>query len=105
MKIIEREARHALAVDGQLSLATSMGLWKSQNLQMQFIEFRNGIEAFKAMVAGSLDMLVTGAVISHYPAMGRGKVFLINDIEYATAQLWVHPIWELRRSAISRAKK
>jgi NitT/TauT family transport system substrate-binding protein len=96
---------HALAVDGQLSLATSMGLWKSQNLQMQFIEFRNGIEAFQAMVAGSLDILVTGAVISHYPAMGRGKVFLINDIEYATAQLWVHPNMGIEKVGDLKGKK
>ena len=82
---------HAVAVDGQLSLASAMGFWKSQNLTMQFIEFQNGIEAFRAMTTGSLDMLVTGAVISHFPATGRGKVFLINDIEYATAQLWCHP--------------
>jgi NitT/TauT family transport system substrate-binding protein len=82
---------HTVAVDGQLSLASSMGLWKSQNLEMQFVEFQNGIEAFRAMTAGSLDMLATGAVISHYPAIGQGKVFLINDIEYATAQLWCHP--------------
>jgi NitT/TauT family transport system substrate-binding protein len=82
---------HAVAVDGQLSLASSLELWKSQNLDMQFVKFQNGIEAFRAMAIGSLDVLVTGAVISHYPATGQGKVFLINDIEYATAQLWCHP--------------
>jgi NitT/TauT family transport system substrate-binding protein len=82
---------HTVAVDGQLSLASSLGLWKKQELNMQFIEFQNGVDAFKAMNTGSLDVLVTGAVISHYPAMGQGKVFLINDIEYATAQLWCHP--------------
>ena len=82
---------HAVAVDGQLSLASSFELWKSQNLDMQFVKFQNGIEAFRAMAIGSLDVLVTGAVISHYPATGQGKVFLINDIEYATAQLWCHP--------------
>jgi hypothetical protein len=32
------------------------------------------------MSAGSLYVLVTGAVISQYPAMGRGKVFLINVV-------------------------
>jgi NitT/TauT family transport system substrate-binding protein len=29
----------AVAVDGQLSLASSMGLWKRQNLEMQLVEF------------------------------------------------------------------
>src|SRR5699024_5486322 len=38
-----------------------------------------------------IDMLATGAVISNFPARGRGQAFLINNIEYATAQLWVHP--------------
>jgi NitT/TauT family transport system substrate-binding protein len=35
-------------------------------------------------------MLVTGAVISNFPARGQGKMFLVNDVEFATAQLWVH---------------
>ena len=96
---------HAVAVDGQLSLASSLGLWKSQNLEMQFVEFQNGIEAFRAMTAGSLDMLVTGAVISHYPAMGQGKVFLINDVESATAQLWCHPDMGIERISDLKGRK
>jgi NitT/TauT family transport system substrate-binding protein len=28
-------------------------------------------------------------VLSNFPARGQGKVFLINDIEVATAQLWI----------------
>ena len=35
-------------------------------------------------------MTTTGAVLSNFPARGQGKVFLANDIEVATAQLWVH---------------
>jgi NitT/TauT family transport system substrate-binding protein len=41
------------------------------------------------MIGGSLDMLSTGAVVSNFPARGQGKVFLINNVEFATAQLWV----------------
>ena len=41
------------------------------------------------MIGGSLDVLSTGAVVSNFPARGQGKVFLLNNIEYATAQLWV----------------
>ena len=41
------------------------------------------------MIGGSLDVLSTGAVVSNFPARGQGRVFLINNIEYATAQLWV----------------
>jgi len=82
---------HALAVDGQLWLADAMDAWKAEGLFMQFVEFQNGNEAFQALTAGTLDVLTTGAVISRYPATGVGKVFLINDIEFATAQLWCHP--------------
>jgi NitT/TauT family transport system substrate-binding protein len=96
---------HAVAVDAQLSLASSMDLWKSQNLEMRFVEFQNGIEAFRAMTAGSLDVLVTGAVISHYPATGQGKVFLINDVEYATAQLWCHPEMGIEKISDLKGKK
>ena len=28
-------------------------------------------------------------MVSNFPARGQGKVFLLNNIEYATAQLWV----------------
>ena len=41
------------------------------------------------MIGGSIDMLATGAVISNFPARGQGKMFLVNDVEFATAQLWV----------------
>jgi sulfonate transport system substrate-binding protein len=82
---------HTLAVDGQIWLAHAMDLWRRENLDMEFIEFATGIDAFQAMTGGSLDVLATGAVVSWFPAAGRGKVFLVNDIEYATAQLWCYP--------------
>ena len=37
--------------------------------------------------------------------MGRGKVFLINDIEYATAQLWVHPNMGIEKVGDFKGKK
>jgi NitT/TauT family transport system substrate-binding protein len=46
---------------------------------------------FEAMAAGKLDVLSAGGVISNYLALGAGRAFLINDIEIATAQLWVRP--------------
>lgn len=82
---------HTLAVDGQIWLGDHMGTWKDQGLDMEFIQFTTGLELFQAMIGGSIDMLATGAVISNFPARGRGQAFLINNIEYATAQLWVHP--------------
>jgi NitT/TauT family transport system substrate-binding protein len=82
---------HTLAVDGQMWTADLQGLWKKNGLSPKFIQFQTGLELFQAMSGGSIDVLSTGAVMSNFPARGQGKVFLINDIEYATAQLWVHP--------------
>lgn len=82
---------HTLAVDGQIWLADHMGFWKEQGLAPEFIQFTTGLELFQAMIGGSINMLATGAVISNFPARGQGKAFLINDVEFATAQLWVNP--------------
>lgn len=82
---------HTLAVDGQIWLADSMGLWEKNGLSPEFIQFQTGLELFQAMSGGSIDVLSTGAVLSNFPARGQGKAFLINNVEFATAQLWVHP--------------
>ena len=60
-----------------------------QGLDLELRQFNTGLEIFQALIGGSLDVLATGAVLSNFPARGQGKVFLINDIEVATAQLWV----------------
>jgi NitT/TauT family transport system substrate-binding protein len=96
---------HTVAVDSQLSLASSLDLWKSKNLEMQFVEFQDGNEAFRAMAIGSLDVLVAGAVISHYPATGQGKAFLVNVVEYATAQLWCHPDMGIEKISDLKGRK
>jgi NitT/TauT family transport system substrate-binding protein len=82
---------HTLAVDGHIWTAELNGYWEKQGLKPEFTRFFTGLELFQAMVGGSLDMLATGAVISNFPARGQGKVFLINNVEFATAQLWVNP--------------
>ncbi len=96
---------HTLAVDGQLWLADSMGLWKKEGLDMEFIQFQTGLELFQAMTGGSIDVLSTGAVMSNFPARGQGKVFLINDVEFATAQLWVHPDMGINKISDLKGKK
>ncbi|MEN9774911.1 MAG: hypothetical protein RL322_1981 [Pseudomonadota bacterium] len=78
-----------LAVTGQLWTGMHRGQWAKEGLEFQAIKFNTGLELFNAMIGGSLDMLSTGAVISNFPARGQGKAFLINNIEFATAQLWV----------------
>jgi NitT/TauT family transport system substrate-binding protein len=96
---------HTLAVDGQMWIADSMGLWKKQGLDMEFIQFQTGLELFQAMSGGSIDVLSTGAVMSNFPARGQGKVFLVNDVEFATAQLWVHPDMGINSFADLKGKK
>ena len=80
---------HTPAVDGQIWLGQQSGAWTKHGLDLELIQFTTGLELFQAMIGGSLDVLSTGAVVSNFPARGQGKVFLINNIEYATAQLWV----------------
>ena len=80
---------HTPAVDGQIWLGQQSGVWTKRGLDLELIQFTTGLELFQAMIGGSLDVLSTGAVVSNFPARGQGKVFLLNDIEYATAQLWV----------------
>jgi NitT/TauT family transport system substrate-binding protein len=96
---------HTLAVDGQMWLAESRGLWQEHGLDIDYIQFQTGLEAFQAMTGGSIDMLSTGAVLSNFPARGQGKVFLINDVEFATAQLWVHPDQGIKTIGDLKGKK
>jgi hypothetical protein len=57
------------------------------------------------MAAGQLDVLSGVGVISNYLALGAGRAFLINDIEIATAQLWVRPDLGVRTFADLRGKR
>lgn len=99
---------HTLAVDGQIWLADSLGTWKREGLDMEFREFTTGIELFQALISNSIDVLATGAVISNFPARGQGKAFLINNIEWATAQLWaqqgINTIQDLKGKKISTTR-
>ena len=80
---------HTLAVDGQIWTGMDRGSFDKHGLDLELRQFNTGLELFQALIGGSLDVLATGAVVSNFPARGQGKVFLINDIEVATAQLWV----------------
>jgi NitT/TauT family transport system substrate-binding protein len=82
---------HTVAVDGQIWTGMDRGSFDKQGLDLELRQFNTGLEIFQALIGGSLDVLSTGAVLSNFPARGQGKVFLINDIEVATAHLWVRP--------------
>ena len=81
---------HTPAVDGQIWIGQEMGAFSKHGLDLDLHKFTTGLELFQAMIGGSIDVLATGAVLSNFPARGQGKAFLMNDIEYATAQLWAH---------------
>jgi NitT/TauT family transport system substrate-binding protein len=82
---------HTPAVDGQIWTGMHGGHFAKHGVDLELVQFTTGLELFQAMIGGSLDMLATGAVLSNFPARGQGKAFLINNVEYATAQLWVRP--------------
>ena len=80
-----------LSVDAQLQLGIHMGTFEKEGLDIEARQFTTGVELFQALVGGSLDVLTTGGVLSNFPARGQGKVFLVNDLEHATGQIWVNP--------------
>ena len=80
---------HTPAVDGQIWVGIDNGSFEKQGIDFETIQFTTGLELFQAMIGGSLDMLATGAVMSNFPARGQGTAFLLNNVEFATAQLWV----------------
>lgn len=80
---------HTPGVESQIQIGMQTGGFAKRGIELELIQFTTGLELFQAMVGGSLDMVASGAVLSNFPARGQGKVFLINNIEYATAQLWV----------------
>lgn len=96
---------HTPAVDGQIWLGQHLGSFEKQGLELELIKFTTGLEIFQAMIGGSLDVLSTGAVVSNFPARGQGKVFLLNNIEYATAQLWVRESAGIRTLADLKGKQ
>jgi NitT/TauT family transport system substrate-binding protein len=95
---------HAVAVDGQIWTGIDRGTFDRQGIEFDFHEFNTGPEVFEAMGAGKLDVLSAGGVLSNYLALGAGRAFLINDIEVATAQLWVRPDRSVRTFADLKGK-
>ncbi len=96
---------HTVAVDGQIWTGIDRGNFEKQGLELEMRQFNTGLELFQALIGGSLDVLSTGAVLSNFPARGQGKVFLINDIEVATAQLWVRPDMGVKSFADLKGKR
>jgi NitT/TauT family transport system substrate-binding protein len=96
---------HVVAVDGQILTGLDRGSFRKQGIEFEHLRFNTGPEVFEAMAAGKLDVLSAGGVISNYLALGAGRAFLINDVEVATAQLWVRPDRGVRTFADLRGKR
>lgn len=96
---------NTLAVNGQIWTGVHREHWAKAGLQLETTMFNTGLELFNAMIGGSLDVLATGAVLSNFPARGQGKVFLLNNVEFATAQLWVREDQGIKTWADLKGKK
>ena len=96
---------HTIAVDGQIWTGLDRGTFAKHGVDLELTQFTTGLELFQAMIGGSIDMLATGAVLSNFPARGQGKAFLINDVEFATAQLWVREDMGVKSFADLKGKK
>lgn len=96
---------HTPAVDGQIWHGIDSGAFAKQGIDFETIQFTTGLELFQAMIGGSLDMLATGAVMSNFPARGQGIAFLLNNVEFATAQLWVREDQGIKSFADLKGRK
>lgn len=80
---------HTVAVDSHLWLGIEDGIFEKHGLKVKPTEFDSGISESTALASGDVDVAMMGAVLSNFPAQGGSKVFLTNDVEHDTAQLWV----------------
>ncbi|WP_349629999.1 ABC transporter substrate-binding protein [Bradyrhizobium tropiciagri] len=96
---------HVVAVDGQILTGLDRGSFDREGIDFDLVEFNTGLEVVEAMAAGKLDVLSAGAVISSLLPRGGYTAFLVNDIEIATAQLWVRPDKGVRTFADLRGKR
>lgn len=79
---------HTVAVDSHLWLGIEDGVFEKHGLDVKPTKFDTGVSESTALASGDVDVAIMGAVLSNFPAQGGSKVFLANDVEYDTAQLW-----------------
>lgn len=79
---------HTPAVDSHMWLGMEKGYFEEEGLKVEPTQFDTGVSLSQALSGGSIDVAVMGAVISNFPTQGVGKIFLMNDVEEGTAQLW-----------------
>lgn len=79
---------HTVAVDAHLWLGIEDEIFEKHGLKVKPVEFDTGISESTALGTGDVDVAMMGAVLSNFPAQGGSKIFLANDVEHDTAQLW-----------------
>jgi NitT/TauT family transport system substrate-binding protein len=82
---------HTVAVDTHLWLGIEDGIFQKHGLKVKPVEFDTGVTESESLASGEVDVAMMGAVLSNFPAQGTSKVFLANDVEHDTAQLWTAP--------------
>ena len=96
---------HTVAVDTHLWLGIEEGIFEEHGLKIEPVPFDTGIEESQALSGGSVDVAMMGGVLSNFPATGSGNVFLANDVEFDTAQLWTAPGSGIKSVADLEGKK
>lgn len=89
LEVVEVGFLHTVAVDSHLWLGMADGIFEKHGLRIEPKEFGTGVAESQALSGGSVDVAIMGAVLSNFPAQGGSKIFLANNVEYNTAQLWV----------------
>lgn len=79
---------HTVAVDTHMWLGIEDGIFEKHGLKIKPVEFDTGVSESTALASGDVDVAMMGAVLSNFPAQGGSKIFLANDVEHDTAQLW-----------------
>ncbi len=96
---------HTLAVDGHLWLGLSKGIYRKYGLDFDLTRFTTGIALSQAIAGGSIDVGIMGAVISNFPSRGIGRVFLLNNVEHATAVIFAQENSGIAKVADLRGKR
>ncbi len=96
---------HTIAVDDKLALGLADGHFKAHGIQIEATKFDTGVAASQALAGGHVDVAIMGGVTSNYHARGQGKIFMLNSVEKATAQLWVQPNSPIKTVADLKGKQ
>jgi NitT/TauT family transport system substrate-binding protein len=96
---------HTIAVDDKLWLGQVKGYFADEGIDIKPVAFDTGIAASQALNGGDVDVAILGGVTSNFPAQGQGKIFMLNSIENATAQIWVQPGSEITSVKDLKGKK